>query len=85
MATKKTLRPHLATRRGHRYPARTRHQRKAIGNQGRGRVWLFLETLEFNTDHALIEAAGGRFEGPSALNPMAASPSGPTYGAIAGT
>lgn len=37
-------------------------QSDAIGEQGGGRVWLFLETLDFQEDYARIVAAGGRFE-----------------------
>ena len=37
-------------------------QRAAIGNQGGGRVWLFLQTNDFARDHARITAAGGIFE-----------------------
>lgn len=37
-------------------------QRKAIGHQGAGRVWLFLETPDFAADHARLIAAGVRFE-----------------------
>ncbi|MBT8414227.1 MAG: VOC family protein [Boseongicola sp.] len=44
-------------------------QRKAIGKQGGGRVWLFLETLDFAADHARIEAAGGHFESPARVEP----------------
>lgn len=39
-------------------------QRAAIGNQGGGRVWLFLETDDFAHDHAAFLAAGVPFEGP---------------------
>ena len=39
-------------------------QADAIGRQGGGRVWLFLETEDFSTDHARLEAAGAVFEGP---------------------
>ncbi|QMU58478.1 MAG: VOC family protein [Boseongicola sp.] len=38
-------------------------QEVTVGSQGGGRVWLFLETLEFEEDHAKITAAGGQFEG----------------------
>ena len=44
-------------------------QHKAIGEQGGGRVWLFLETLDFAADHARITAAGGNFEGPARVEP----------------
>lgn len=37
-------------------------QTAAVGDQGAGRVWLFLETDDFVRDHARILAAGGRFE-----------------------
>ncbi|SFR35782.1 Catechol 2,3-dioxygenase [Yoonia tamlensis] len=34
----------------------------AIGNQGGGRVWLFLQTDDFNRDHAVMLANGVQFE-----------------------
>lgn len=37
-------------------------QRAAIGVQGAGRVWLFLETDDFARDAARLTAAGARFE-----------------------
>ena len=37
-------------------------QRAAIGQQGAGRVWLFLETDDFATDHARLLSAGVFFE-----------------------
>lgn len=37
-------------------------QRAAIGTQGAGRVWLFLETQDFGADHARLVAAGVHFE-----------------------
>ena len=37
-------------------------QQAAIGAQGAGRVWLFLETLDFAKDHAAMLAAGVVFE-----------------------
>lgn len=33
-----------------------------IGNQGAGRVWLFLETEDFARDHARLQAKGITFE-----------------------
>jgi catechol 2,3-dioxygenase-like lactoylglutathione lyase family enzyme len=36
-------------------------QRAAIGNQSGGRVWLFLETEDFDRDHAVFLAAGVQF------------------------
>lgn len=36
-------------------------QRAAIGKQGGGRVFLFLETDDFDRDHARMTAAGVRF------------------------
>lgn len=37
-------------------------QQAAIGAQGAGRVWLFLETDDFARDHARMVAAGVIFE-----------------------
>ncbi len=37
-------------------------QRQAIGNQGGGRVWLFLECDDFAARHARMQAAGVIFE-----------------------
>jgi catechol 2,3-dioxygenase-like lactoylglutathione lyase family enzyme len=37
-------------------------QRRALGNQAGGRVWLFLETDDFARDHARMQAAGVLFE-----------------------
>lgn len=37
-------------------------QAAAIGQQGGGRVWLFLETDDFARDHACMTAAGVVFE-----------------------
>lgn len=42
--------------------ATTPDQVAAIGNQGGGRVWLFLETDDFAADHARMIAAGIVFE-----------------------
>ena len=39
-------------------------QQAAVGQQGGGRVWLFLETLDFARDLAAFTAAGVTFEGP---------------------
>ena len=39
-------------------------QRAAIGQQGGGRVWLFLESADFAGDHARFQAAGVVFEAP---------------------
>jgi catechol 2,3-dioxygenase-like lactoylglutathione lyase family enzyme len=39
-------------------------QQAAIGNQGGGRVWLFLETDDFERDFAAFTAAGVTFEQP---------------------
>jgi len=41
--------------------ATTRSQIAQIGNQGGGRVWLFLETDDLTRDHANWLAAGVRF------------------------
>ena len=37
-------------------------QKAAIGNQGAGRVWLFLNTDDFAIEHARLLAAGVIFE-----------------------
>ncbi len=37
-------------------------QQAAIGEQGGGRVWLFLQTDDFDRDHAQMQAQGVRFE-----------------------
>lgn len=37
-------------------------QAAAIGDQGAGRVWLFLQTDDFAEDHARLLAAGVTFE-----------------------
>ncbi|MCU0801958.1 MAG: VOC family protein [Rhodobacteraceae bacterium] len=42
--------------------ADTDAQRRAIGQQGGGRVWLFLETPDFAREHARMTAAGILFE-----------------------
>jgi len=44
-------------------------QRTAIGNQGAGRVWLFLHTDDFDRDHARLNAAGVEFEEPPRVEP----------------
>lgn len=42
--------------------ADTALQRRAIGRQGAGRVWLFLHCDDFTASAAQITAAGGQFE-----------------------
>jgi predicted enzyme related to lactoylglutathione lyase len=37
-------------------------QQATIGSQGGGRVWLFLETEDFDTDHRRMKAKGVVFE-----------------------
>lgn len=44
-------------------------QRAAIGRQGGGRVWLFLETDDFDTDRTRMETAGVVFEEPTRTEP----------------
>lgn len=39
-------------------------QKAAIGERGGGRVWLFLETANFENDLIRLETAGAVFEGP---------------------
>ena len=46
-----------------------KQQEAAIGQQGGGRVWLFLETEEFETDYAMLAEAGAIFEGPPREEP----------------
>jgi catechol 2,3-dioxygenase-like lactoylglutathione lyase family enzyme len=50
------------------------NQRAAVGAQGGGRVFLFLETDDFDRDHARYVAAGVRFLEP---------PRGEPYGTVA--
>ena len=42
--------------------AATPEQHEAIGQQGAGRVWLFLETQDFTAQHHRMQAAGVMFE-----------------------
>jgi catechol 2,3-dioxygenase-like lactoylglutathione lyase family enzyme len=44
-------------------------QRAAIGNQGGGRVWLFLNTDDFARDHTRLTDAGVGFEEPPRQEP----------------
>ena len=41
--------------------AKNEHERAGIGQQGFGRVWLFLHTDDFVRDHAAMLAKGVRF------------------------
>lgn len=50
------------------------HQAARIGDQGGGRVWLFLHTDDFAGDHARMSAAGVRF---------LEAPRHETYGSVA--
>jgi catechol 2,3-dioxygenase-like lactoylglutathione lyase family enzyme len=45
------------------------HQRSGIGDQGRGRVWLFLETENLSRDHRTMLANGVEFEGGARQEP----------------
>ena len=49
-------------------------QHAAIGEQGGGRTWLFLESDDFETDFNSLSGAGAIFEGP---------PRDETYGRVA--
>lgn len=49
--------------------ASTPAQVAAIGNQGGGRVWLFLETDDFDADHAALLSRGVQFEEPPRQEP----------------
>lgn len=42
--------------------AATEDQQAAIGNQGGGRVWLFLETRDFESDYKRLCENGATFE-----------------------
>lgn len=44
-------------------------QRAAVGRQGGGRVWLFLQTDDFARDHAAMTAAGVMFEEAPRVEP----------------
>ena len=44
-------------------------QTAAIGDQGAGRVWLFLHTDDFDRDHARLTRAGAVFEEEPRLEP----------------
>lgn len=44
-------------------------QAAVIGNQGGGRVWLFLHSDDFAADHARLTAAGVRFLEPPRHEP----------------
>jgi catechol 2,3-dioxygenase-like lactoylglutathione lyase family enzyme len=49
--------------------ASTPAQTARIGDQAGGRVWLFLETDDFDRDHAAFTAAGVRFRETPRLEP----------------
>jgi len=44
-------------------------QTAAVGNQGGGRVWLFLETDDFERDHQRMSSSGVTFEEPPRREP----------------
>lgn len=44
-------------------------QGATVGRQGGGRVWLFLETDDFDADYAKMQAAGVLFEEPARREP----------------
>jgi catechol 2,3-dioxygenase-like lactoylglutathione lyase family enzyme len=44
-------------------------QRASVGNQSGGRVGFFLETDDFERDHAALVAKGVRFDGPPRREP----------------
>ena len=61
-------------------------QLQCVGDQGGGRVWLFLNTDDFAVDHARMSAAGVSISGRApATSRMAASRSSRTFMVIAGT
>jgi predicted enzyme related to lactoylglutathione lyase len=44
-------------------------QQAAIGEQGGGRVWLFLESTDFDSDYKRLANAGATFEEPPRTEP----------------
>ena len=44
--------------------AKTAEEKAAVGNQGAGRVWLFLHTEDFQRDHWRFQANGVHFLEP---------------------
>ena len=44
-------------------------QSAAIGEQGGGRVWLFLESVDFDTDYQRMRDAGVKFESAPRVEP----------------
>lgn len=44
-------------------------QGATVGRQGGGRVWLFLETDDFDADYAKMQVAGALFEEPARREP----------------
>ncbi len=49
--------------------AATPEQERTIGTQGGGRVWLFLETLDFNRDYKRLSENGVTFEETPRIEP----------------
>lgn len=49
--------------------ATNEQQSATIGQQGGGRVWLFLETEDFDADYRRIQSAGVSFEEPPREEP----------------
>lgn len=45
------------------------HQQAMIGQQGAGRVWLFLQTDDFERDYQRMSAAGVQFKEPPRYEP----------------
>ncbi len=60
-------------------------QSASIGEQGGGRVWLFLETEDFESDYQRLKAEGVEFELFPAMSLTDKSSSGKTRGETAGT
>lgn len=54
--------------------AKTAEERQGVGQQGAGRVWLFLYTDDFGRDYAAFQARGVRF---------LETPRAETYGKVA--
>ncbi len=60
-------------------------QAAAIGTQGAGRVWLFFTRMILLERPPLSPPLAGFSKNRRAMNPMAASPAGATFGATGGT
>ena len=66
--------------------AKTDQEKQAVGQQGAGRVWLFLHTDDFWRDYPVLQARGLRFlEAPRSVRCTATLPCSKTCTATSGT